>query len=109
MRMVLLSDNVDTLMGMRMAGVDGVVLHDEDELRQKLSELLDRDDIAVILITHKLISLIRETVNELKLSVPRPLIVEIPDRHGEGSIGDTITRYVSDAIGVSVSAQEQKE
>ena len=33
MRMFLLSDNVDTLMGMRMSGVDGVVLHKEDELR----------------------------------------------------------------------------
>lgn len=109
MRLYLLSDNVDTLIGMRMSGVDGVVLHEEAQLREKLNELLDTDDIAVILITHKLISLIRETVNELKLNRTRPLIVEIPDRHGEGSIGDTITRYVSDAIGVSMGAQEQKD
>ena len=44
--MFLLSDNVDTLIGMRMAGVEGVVLHEEPELRAKLSELLERDDIA---------------------------------------------------------------
>lgn len=109
MRMYLLSDNVDTLVGMRIAGVDGAVLHEEDELREKLAQLLEADDIAVILITHKLISLIPETVREIKLNRPRPLIVEIPDRHGSGSIGDTITRYVRDAIGVSPGAPQQKD
>lgn len=109
MRMYLLSDNVDTLMGMRMSGVDGVVLHEQDLLRDKLSELMEDDGIAVILITEKLISMIRDTVNELKLSRSRPLIIEIPDRHGSGSIGNTITRYVKDAIGVNLSTGEQKE
>ena len=47
MRMYLLSDNVDTLTGMRMSGVDGVVLHEEQELRDKLKTLLDDEDIAV--------------------------------------------------------------
>ena len=109
MRMYLLSDNVDTLLGMRLSGVDGVVLHEEEELRKKLDELIDEEDIAVIMITHKLISMITETVNELKLSRPRPLIIEIPDRHGSGSIGDTITRYVKDAIGVNISSDKQKD
>ena len=103
MKMYLLSDNVDTLIGMRMSGVEGVVLHEEPELRNKLGELLERDDIAVIMMTEKLISLIRPTVNELKLSRPRPLIIEIPDRHGSGSIGDTITRYVKDAVGIDIN------
>ena len=108
MRMFLLSDNVDTLIGMRLAGVEGVVLHEEPELREKLAELLEEEDIAVILITYRLISLIRETVNELKLNRTRPLIVEIPDRHGNGSIGDSISRYVSDAIGVTVDSQQKE-
>lgn len=109
MRMYLLSDNVDTLIGMRLSGVDGTVLHEEQELRSKLDELLQEEDIAVILITHKLISLIPETVNDIKLNRTCPLITEIPDRHGSGSIGDTITRYVRDAIGVSPGAPQQKE
>lgn len=109
MRMYLLSDNVDTLIGMRLSGVDGTVLHDEQSLCAKLDELLLDDDIAVILITHKLITLIPETVNDIKLNRTRPLITEIPDRHSEGSIGDTITRYVRDAIGVSTGAPQQKD
>ena len=103
MRMFLLSDNVDTLMGMRMSGVEGVVLHKEDELRAKLSELLKEDDIAVILITSILLNLIRDTVYDLKLNRRQPLIIEIPDRHGNGRTKDSITRYVKEAIGVDMS------
>lgn len=103
MRMFLLSDNVDTLMGMRMSGVDGVVLHKEDELRAKLNELLQEEDIAVILITSTLLNLIRETVYDLKLNLKKPLIIEIPDRHGNGRTKDSITKYVKDAIGVEMN------
>ncbi len=103
MRMFLLSDNVDTLMGMRMSGVDGVVLHKEDELRAKLNELLQEEDIAVILITSTLLNLIRETVYDLKLNLKKPLIIEIPDRHGNGRTKDSITKYVKDAIGVDMN------
>ena len=103
MRMFLLSDNVDTLMGMRMSGVDGVVLHKEDELRAKLKELLQEEDIAVILITSTLLNLIRETVYDLKLNLKKPLIIEIPDRHGNGRTKDSITKYVKDAIGVDMN------
>lgn len=103
MRMYLLSDNVDTLTGMRMSGVDGVVLHEEQELRDKLKTLLDDEDIAVIMITSTLVNLIRETIYDLKLKRSKPLIIEIPDRHGNGRTKDSITKYVKDAIGVDMS------
>ncbi len=103
MRMYLLSDNVDTLTGMRMSGVDGVVLHEEQELRDKLKTLLDDEDIAVIMITSTLVNLISETIYDLKLRRSKPLIIEIPDRHGNGRTKDSITKYVKDAIGVDMS------
>lgn len=103
MRMYLLSDNVDTLTGMRMSGVDGVVLHEEQELRDKLKTLLDDEGIAVIMITSTLVNLISETIYDLKLRRSKPLIIEIPDRHGNGRTKDSITKYVKDAIGVDMS------
>ena len=103
MRMYLLSDNVDTLTGMRMSGVEGVVLHEEQELRDKLKALLDEEDIAVIMITSTLVNLISETIYDLKLRRSKPLIIEIPDRHGNGRTKDSITKYVKDAIGVEMS------
>ena len=36
MRMYLISDNVDTYTGMRLAGVEGVVVHEREELKAEL-------------------------------------------------------------------------
>ena len=40
MKMYLISDNVDTYTGMRLAGVDGVVVHEREELREALEDVL---------------------------------------------------------------------
>ena len=38
MKFFLISDNVDTKMGMRFAGIEGVVVHQEDEVRSELEK-----------------------------------------------------------------------
>ena len=102
MKFYLISDNVDTAVGMRFAGVQGVVVHEEEEVRRELTEAMNREDIAVILMTEKLVSLCPDIVYDLKLNRKQPLIVEIPDRHGNGRTKDSITKYVQDAIGVKL-------
>lgn len=102
MRYHLISDNVDTQVGMRLAGIDGVVVHEPAEVRKALTEAMEMQDVAVILMTERLISLCPELVYDLKLNRKRPLIVEIPDRHGNGRTKDSITRYVREAIGVKI-------
>ena len=102
MRFYLISDNVDTAMGMRLAGIEGVVVHQDSEVRDALTKAMDYDDVAVILMTERLVSLCPDLVYNLKLNRKQPLIVEIPDRHGNGRAKDSITRYVRDAIGVKI-------
>lgn len=53
MKMYLISDNVDTLTGMRLAGVDGVVVHEREELRRALETTLADKEIGIILLTEK--------------------------------------------------------
>ena len=102
MKFFLISDNVDTQTGMRFAGIEGVVVHEEEEVRRELTGAMEREDIAVILMTEKLVSLCPDIVYDLKLNRRQPLIVEIPDRHGNGRTKDSITKYVQDAIGVKL-------
>ena len=94
MRFYLISDNVDTQVGMRLAGIEGVVVHEADEVRRELTKAMDMEDVAVVLITERLLTLCPELVYDFKLNRKRPLIVEIPDRHGNGRTKDSITRYV---------------
>ena len=97
MQFYLISDNIDTQMGMRLAGIKGVVVHEEDEVRRELDK-----NIAIILMTEKLVKLCYEMVYDIKLRRRSPLIVEIPDRHGTSEISENINRYVRDAIGLKI-------
>ena len=40
MKMYLISDNIDTWTGMRLAGVDGAVVHERDELKRLMAGLV---------------------------------------------------------------------
>lgn len=102
MRFYLISDNVDTQVGMRLAGIEGIVVHEPEEVKKALTEAMAMEDVAVILITERLLQLCPEMIYDLKLKAKHPLIVEIPDRHGNGRTKDSITRYVREAIGIKI-------
>ena len=102
MKMFLISDNVDTLTGMRLAGVEGVVVHEREELREALESAVADKDVAIILLTEKFGKEFPEIINDIGLHHHTPLLIEIPDRHGTGRKKDFITSYVNEAIGVKL-------
>lgn len=102
MKMYLISDNVDTYTGMRLAGVDGVVVHERDELRTELEKVLTDKSIGVVLLTEKFGREFPEILDQFRLERQMPLLVEIPDRHGTGRKKDFITSYVTEAIGLKL-------
>lgn len=102
MKFFLISDNVDTQMGMRIAGIEGVVAHRKEHVLEELAKAAADHDVAVVLMTEKLVELCRDEVYDIKLNRRRPLIVEIPDRHGNSDISESISRYVEEAIGIKL-------
>lgn len=102
MRFFLISDNKDTLVGMRLAGIPGVVVHTAEDTRAALEKAVNDENIGIIMITERLVELCPETVSQLKETHEKPLLVEIPDRHGSGRSKDSITRYVREAIGIKI-------
>jgi V/A-type H+-transporting ATPase subunit F len=102
MKFFLISDNTDTQMGLRLAGIDGVVVHTKEEVLKELNNAIKDDSIAIVLMTTLAVDVAPVEIAELKLKLSRPLIVEIPDRHGSVKIGETIDAYISDAIGIKI-------
>lgn len=102
MKMYLISDNVDTLTGMRLSGVDGVVVHEKEELKKVLETAMSDASIGIVLLTEKFGREFPELIDEMKLKRKIPLLVEIPDRHGTGRKKDFITSYVNEAIGLKL-------
>ena len=102
MKMYLISDNIDTYTGMRLAGVEGVVVHSREELKKALDEVLEDREIGIVLLTEKFGRDYPDLVNQIKLNYKTPLFVEIPDRHGTGRKPNFITDYVNEAIGLKL-------
>ena len=102
MKMYLISDNVDTYTGMRLAGVDGVVVHERGELYEALRNVIKDKEVGIVLLTEKFGREFPEIIDDIKLKRKMPLLVEIPDRHGTGRKKDFITSYVNEAIGLKL-------
>ena len=82
MKMYLISDNVDTYTGMRLAGVDGVVVHEREELYQALQDAL-QDKIVL----------------SVAAGMPVDVYEELRSRYGEELVNRaTIYCALSDAI-----------
>lgn len=102
MKMYVISDNIDTKTGMRLAGIKGIVVHTKPEVEAAIREKIKDTDIGVLLITEKLGTLVPELIDHIKTVYQTPLIVEIPDRHGSTRGPESITRYVRDAVGLKL-------
>lgn len=102
MKTFLLSDNRDTWVGMRLAGIQGVILHERDEVIDVLKATMIDPDIGIVILTEKIVDLARDEIMEYKLKYKKPLIIEIPDRHGTSRDLDVITSYIRESVGIRI-------
>lgn len=102
MKTFLISDNIDTLTGMRLAGVEGVVVHEQEEVREAIKAAIANKENGIILLTEKFGRDFPEMINDFRVNTNMPLIIDIPDRHGTGRRPDFITAHVSEAIGLKL-------
>lgn len=77
MKMYLISDNIDTYTGMRLAGVEGVVVHERAELKEALEHTIADKEVGIILLTEKFGREFPEIIDDVRLHHKTPLIIEI--------------------------------
>jgi len=101
MESYLISDNEETLIGMKMAGISGELLTDNQVILNRIDELILDPKIGIIILTHKTKVKIEEEVMTRKLQSKETLIVEIPGP-GESIKNDFITKYIRESIGLKL-------
>ena len=101
MKMFLFSADEDTLTGLRLAGVEGVLIPSAKALLENAETVRKRKDIGILLVTR---TLSLQYPNEILLLKKNQtlLVTEIPDMTHLTTESDSITRYVRDAIGINV-------
>ena len=102
MRAFLVSDNHDTLVLLRLAGITGVIVQGMDATRSAVEQALSMRDLGILVMTEKAAAAVPDVAQELRESGRLPLLVEIPDRHGSARGNDALTRYITNAIGVKL-------
>ncbi|MDL2294699.1 V-type ATP synthase subunit F [Ruminococcaceae bacterium OttesenSCG-928-D13] len=102
MKYFLISDNIDTLAGLRMVGVDGVVVHEQDEVRAAIKQASGDDEVGLILITSRLFKDYSTMIFDFKMHQRKPLIVEMPDRHSGDNVADSIKQYIQEVVGIKL-------
>ena len=48
MRFYLISDNIDTQMGMRLSGIEGVVVHTSEEVSNALDKAMEMRGVSLV-------------------------------------------------------------
>ncbi|MGL6173552.1 MAG: V-type ATP synthase subunit F [Cellulosilyticaceae bacterium] len=102
MKSFVISDNRDTWVGMRLAGMNGIIAHEKEQVLSAIQEAMADEEIGIIILTEKIVDLATEEIMDLKLRRARPLIIEIPDRHGTSRGSDVITNYIRESVGIRI-------
>ena len=97
MKFTVIGDE-DTVLGFRLAGIEGEVVRTPEETRTSLERAFRTEGMGVIIIPERVASSIRQTVERYVYKTTFPLIIEIPDRlgpmEGRGSVRDLIRAAV---------------
>ncbi len=102
MKSFLISDNRDTWVGMRLAGIDGVIVNTRENALKELRNAVKSQDIGILILTEKIVDMVREEYLEYKIKSKTPLIIEIPDRHGSIREYNAIKNYIRDSVGIHI-------
>jgi len=92
----------ETVLGLRLVGVEGSVAVRRDDALTALKEAVARDDVGVVLVTEKVAAEIRDEVEARLYGIGFPLVLEIPDSSGPVPDRLKIEEVVRRAIGIKI-------
>ncbi len=101
MRFLCIGDH-DTVMGLRFAGVEGVVVEGPGQAREEFRKATRLEDVGVLIIPDPIAWHLREEIREVRFSRARPAVVEIPGPEGRVPGRPKLIDLIREAIGVRV-------
>lgn len=102
MKIFLIANNTETFVGLRLAGIDGVIVHTDEEFMKVFNDAFADKSNGIILVMDDLYEKYSELIMERKLRDPMPLIVSIPARGSEAAITKSVSSYIETAIGMKI-------
>ncbi|MBX3175940.1 MAG: V-type ATP synthase subunit F [Candidatus Hydrogenedentes bacterium] len=101
MRLHIIGDP-ESVLGFRLAGINGTVAADRASALEALKSVLDRRDTGILFITEGVAAQVRETVERHLYGTGFPLLLEIPDASGPRADRPPIEDVVRRAVGIQL-------
>ena len=102
MRTMLISDNNDTLVGMRLGGVKSVLASNREEVIEAIEFALSKEEVGILIVTERVFDMAKAELLDIRMNRRTPLIIEIPDRHGQIRDDNYITQYINESVGIKL-------
>ena len=100
MKSYVISENRDSYLGMKLAGIEGAYVRKKDEIEKTFREVRKDKEIGIIFLTEKAYFMIEDLVMETKRKNLFPLVTVIPDRYGYQREQGIITQYIKESVGL---------
>ncbi len=94
--------DADTVLGFRLAGVEGDIVRTADETLESLERACGRKDLGVLIMPERIAQSVRTQVDRHVTRSAFPLIIEIPDIRGPMEGRKTVKEMIRAAVGVSL-------
>ena len=79
MRMVCISNSNDITVGLRLSGVQSFFIKDEEEIKNKIKEVSEDEDVGILNVTESVYEIAKDELEEIQNTKNLPLIVKIPN------------------------------
>lgn len=102
MKSYVITDNVYTLVGMQLAGVEGELISKTTSFDTIFDKVIENEEIGILMIAPKLIEQNQKKVDDFRFNQAVPLIVEISGADEYASNRNKITETIQKAVNISV-------
>jgi V/A-type H+-transporting ATPase subunit F len=78
MKSIVLANQKETIVGLRLAGIEGVLIEDSQDVLAQVKILVNDPSVGTIMITQALFNANKEALLEIKLKLKEKMIIKIP-------------------------------
>lgn len=101
MKSVVLANQKETIVGLRLAGIKGILIKNNDEVIPEVEELINDNTVGTIMITQALFKANQGALLEIKLKLKEKMIIKIPGFNEEME-ESLIYDHIRDSVGLKL-------
>ncbi len=101
MRSIIVTDNDETIVGLRLAGVEGRLIKNDKDFLNVIDELIADENIGIVMITQGIFTKNQDELLLRKLKEKETLIIEIPG-FNEKAKESLISEHIQSSIGLKL-------